>query len=55
MTKEGYLWSLMPQVEEGLLEHNIEKESGLQRLWEDEDLDIRMRDMRISEGCLMTS
>ena len=54
ITKEGYLWSLMPNVNEDMLQHNIHKESGIQRMWEDEDLDYKMRDMRISEGCLLT-
>lgn len=54
ITKEGYLWSLMPNVNEDMLQHNIQKESGIQRMWEDEDLDYKMRDMRISEGCLLT-
>jgi len=44
----------MPNVNEGILQHNIEKESGIQRMWEDEDIDYKMRDMRISEGCLLT-
>ena len=54
ITKEGYLWSLMPNVNEDMLQHNNNKESGIQRMWEDEDLDYKMRDMRISEGCLLT-
>jgi len=54
ITKEGYIWSLMPNVNEGILQHNIEKESGIQRMWEDEDIDYKMRDMRISESCLLT-
>jgi hypothetical protein len=54
ITKEGYIWSLMPNVNEEMLQHNIQKESGMQRMWEDEDIDYKMRDMRISEGCLLT-
>ena len=54
ITKEGYLWSLMPNVKEGMLQHNILEESGIQRMWEDEEIDYKMRDMRISEGCLLT-
>ena len=44
----------MPQVNEELLEHNVKKESGIQRMWEDETLDLKFRDMRISECCLFT-
>jgi hypothetical protein len=54
ITKEGYIWSLMPNVNEEILQHNINCESGIQRMWEDEDIDYKMRDMRISEGCLLT-
>lgn len=54
ITKEGYIWSLMPNVNEDMLQHNIHCESGMQRMWEDEDIDYKMRDMRISEGCLLT-
>jgi hypothetical protein len=44
----------MPQVNEDLLDHNMLKESGIQRFWEDEQLDIRLRDMRISEAGVIT-
>jgi hypothetical protein len=44
----------MPQVNEDLLDHNMLKESGIQRFWEDEKLDIRLRDMRISEAGVIT-
>jgi len=54
LTREGYLWSLMPLVDEALLEHNLSNEAGLQRMWEDEQIEIKMRDMRISEGCILT-
>lgn len=43
----------MHLVNEDLLEHNLKAESGIQRLWEDGSLDIRLRDMRISEVGLM--
>ena len=43
----------MPYVDESLLEHNLREESGIQRLWEDEQIELKMRDMRISEGCVM--
>ena len=48
------IWDLMPQVNEDLLDHNMLKESGIQRFWEDEKLDIRLRDMRISEAGVIT-
>ncbi len=44
----------MPQVNEDLLDHNMLKESGIQWFWEDEQLDIRLRDMRISEAGVIT-
>lgn len=44
----------MPQVNEDLLDHNMLKESGIQRFWEDEQLDVRLRDMRISEAGVIT-
>jgi hypothetical protein len=44
----------MPQVNEDLLDHNMLKESGIQRFWEDEQLDVRLRDMRISEAVVIT-
>ncbi len=44
----------MPQVNEDLLDHNLQAESGIQRNWEDEQLDIKLRDMRISESGVMT-
>jgi len=45
----------MPQVNEELLDHNLKKECGIQRLWEDDSLDLKLRDMRISECGLVTS
>jgi hypothetical protein len=44
----------MPQVNEDLLDHNMLKESGIQRFWEDEQLDFKLRDMRISEAGVIT-
>jgi hypothetical protein len=44
----------MPDVNEDLLDHNLRAESGIQRNWEDEQLDIKLRDMRISESGIMT-
>ena len=44
----------MPQVNEDLLDHNMFMESGIQRFWEDEQLDIKLRDMRISEAGVIT-
>lgn len=44
----------MPQVNEDLLDHNMLKESGIQRFWEDEQLDLKLRDMRISEAGVIT-
>lgn len=32
----------------------MEKESGIVRQWEDEQLDVRMRDLRVTEGGLIT-
>lgn len=29
------IWNLMPYVDESLLEHNVQAESGIARLWED--------------------
>ena len=48
------IWNLMPQVNEDLLDHNLRTESGILRNWEDEQLDISLRDMRISESGVMT-
>jgi len=47
------IWDLMHLVNEDLLDHNLKAESGIQRLWEDGSLDVRLRDMRISEVGLM--
>jgi hypothetical protein len=52
--KKESIWDFMPQVNEELLEHNIKKESGIQGMWEDEALDVRFRDMRISECGVIT-
>ena len=43
----------MPYVKEDLLKHNINDESGLKNLWEDEQLDLKMRDLRVSENGLI--
>jgi hypothetical protein len=47
------IWDLMHLVNEDMLDHNLKAESGIQRLWEDGSLDVRLRDMRISEVGLM--
>lgn len=44
----------MPQVKESLLDHNVELESRMHRMWEDEAIDIKMRDLRISECGVIT-
>ena len=44
----------MPKVDETLLDHNMNKESGIQRFWEDEYLNIKMRDLRVNETGLLT-
>lgn len=54
LNKKELLWSLMLYVDESLLEHNIQKECGIVRLWEDEELDIQMRNLTVSESGLIT-
>jgi hypothetical protein len=44
----------MPYVNESLLEHNIKDESGMKSLWEDEQLDYKMRNLQVSENGLLT-
>ena len=34
------VWSLLPYVDESKLDNNMEKESGISRLWEDQSLHI---------------
>ena len=52
-TRVGKIWDIMPSVNEDFLDHNLKSESGIQRLWEDTSLDMKMRDMRISEAGLL--
>ena len=52
-TRVGKIWDIMPSVNEDFLDHNLKSESGIQRLWEDISLDMKMRDMRISEAGLL--
>ena len=44
----------MPDVDEKYLEHNLRQECGIKKLWEDEQIDVQMNDLRISESCIMT-
>ena len=44
----------MPHVNEEMLEHNLKDECGITKMWEDEQINIKMRDMRISEGGIMS-
>ena len=44
----------MPYVDESVLENNMAKESGIQRLWEDESLHIDMQNLSVCEPGVIT-
>ena len=44
----------MPYVDESILENNMDKESGIQRLWEDESIHIHMRNLSVCEPGVIT-
>ena len=44
----------MPYVDESVLDNNIEKESGIQRFWEDESLHIHLRNLSVCEPGVIT-
>lgn len=44
----------MPYLNEQQLSNNIKESSGISRFWEDENLDIKMRELRVSESGLIT-
>ncbi|CDW78602.1 lissencephaly type-1-like motif-containing protein [Stylonychia lemnae] len=53
--KRSLIWNLMPHFDESLVKSNLKEESGIQRLWEDESIDIKLRDLRLCESGLLTS
>ena len=44
----------MPYVDESVLDHNVKQESGIQRLWEDENLHIHLRNLSVCEPGVIT-
>ena len=48
------VWSLLPYVDESKLDNNMEKESGISRLWEDQSLHIQMRNLSLCEPGVIT-
>ena len=51
----SHVWSLMPYVDESALDHNMEKESGIARMWEDESLHIHLRNLSLCEPGVITA
>jgi len=48
------VWSLLPYVNEKLLDHNMAEESGIQRMWEDESIHLHMRNLSVCEPGVIT-
>lgn len=48
------VWSLMPYVNESVLDNALEKESGISRMWEDHSLHLKFRDLSITEPGVIT-
>jgi hypothetical protein len=53
-SKKQSIWSLMPYVDESLLDHNTKTESGIQRMWEDHSVHLEMRNLQVGEPGLLT-
>ena len=53
--REVSVWSLLPYVNEKLLDHNMAEESGIQRMWEDESIHIHMRNLSVCEPGVITT
>ena len=49
------VWSLLPYVNESALEHNMQAESGIARMWEDESLHLHMRNLALCEPGVITA
>ena len=49
------MWSLLPYVNESILDNNVKKESGISRLWEDDSLHLHMRNLSICEPGVITT
>ena len=52
--REVSVWSLLPYVNEKLLDHNMAEESGIQRMWEDENIHLHMRNLSVCEPGVIT-
>ena len=44
----------MPYVDESALEHNMQAESGISRMWEDESLHLHLRNLSVCEPGVIT-
>ncbi len=44
----------MPYVDESALENNMEEESGITRLWEDDSLHLHLRNLSVCEPGVIT-
>ena len=48
------VWSLMPYVNESLLDKNMKDSSGIQRLWEDESIHVNLNNLTVNEPGVIT-
>jgi len=53
-SKNSSIWNFLLHLNEDLIPNNLQSESGMQRLWEDEMLDIKMRNLKVEESGLLT-
>ena len=49
------VWSLLPYVNEKLLDHNMEQESGIKRMWEDDSIHLNMQNLSLCEPGVITA
>jgi hypothetical protein len=52
--RKQLLISLFPYIDESKLAGNLKKECGIQNFWEDENLDYKMNNLKVSENGLLT-
>lgn len=52
--RKKLLVNLFPYVDESKIKGNVEEESGIMRLWEDEHLDYKMNKLMVNEAALVT-
>lgn len=48
------MWSLLPYLDESVLDNNVDKESGIARMWEDKSLHLDKRDLSLCEPGVIT-